>query len=241
MKMAHQSTGQIHTSGIMACMSDIRVVPPVHAFLPIEADPDYEIGLAAHLKASHAPTQLLELYDRFSSCASEFHAMMRRVLWRALVRKMGHGARIGQGVRFSHPETFEIGDAVFIGDGANIQGRFDGYCHLGNRAWIGPQSFLDARALSVGNHAAIGPGARVLGSEHTGQPPKAPVMATDLVIRPVRIGDGADIGVGAILMPGITVGEGAIVGAGSVVNSDVQPFAVVAGTPARFLRSRDKC
>ena len=66
-------------------------------------------------------------------------------------------------------------------------------------------------------------------------------MNTDLVIRPVRIGDGADIGVGAILMPGTTVGEGAIVGAGSVVTSDVQPFAVVAGTPARFLRSRGKC
>ena len=65
-------------------------------------------------------------------------------------------------------------------------------------------------------------------------------METDLVIRPVHIGCGADIGVGAILMPGVTVGEGAIVGAGSVVTADVPPFVVVAGAPARFLRSRDK-
>ena len=69
---------------------------------------NYEIGLAAHLRVSRSPTGLLELYDRFTSSGAEFDATMRRVVWWAPVRKMGHGARIGQGVRFSHLETFEL-------------------------------------------------------------------------------------------------------------------------------------
>jgi len=58
------------------------------------------------------------------------------------------------------------------------------------------------------------------------------------VIKPVRVGKWADIGVNAVILPGVTVGEGAIVGAGAVVTKDVAPYAVVAGVPARELHTR---
>jgi acetyltransferase-like isoleucine patch superfamily enzyme len=60
-----------------------------------------------------------------------------------------------------------------------------------------------------------------------------------LRIKPIRIGAWADIGTNATILPGITVGRGAIVGAGAVVTHDVEPFAIVAGVPARFLRWRE--
>jgi acetyltransferase-like isoleucine patch superfamily enzyme len=47
---------------------------------------------------------------------------------------------------------------------------------------------------------------------------------------------GAWIGAGAIILPGVTVGEYAIVGAGSVVTKDVDPYSIVAGNPARFIK-----
>ena len=53
----------------------------------------------------------------------------------------------------------------------------------------------------------------------------------------VVIHDDAWIGAGAIILPGVTIGEQAIVGAGSVVTRDVPPGAVVAGNPARVLKS----
>jgi acetyltransferase-like isoleucine patch superfamily enzyme len=65
-----------------------------------------------------------------------------------------------------------------------------------------------------------------------------PIIETDLKIRPVRIGAWADIGVNAVILPGVTVGKGAIVGAGAVVTGDVEPFSIVAGVPARLVRRR---
>jgi acetyltransferase-like isoleucine patch superfamily enzyme len=65
-----------------------------------------------------------------------------------------------------------------------------------------------------------------------------PIIATDLVIEPVVVGYGADIGTNATLLPGVRIGANSIVGAGAVVTEDVGDYAIVAGVPARFLRSR---
>ena len=56
------------------------------------------------------------------------------------------------------------------------------------------------------------------------------------VSRPIVIEDGAWIGAGAIILPGVRIGRKAVVGAGSVVTRDVPPGTVVAGNPARVIR-----
>lgn len=217
-----------------------RLVKAVHGVQQQAPDPDFEVGLAAHLRQTHEPAHLLDLYTRFASGDGELDTLMRRAIWRARCRAFGHGVRIGAGVGFKHLETFEVGDAVFIGANAYLQGRFDGTCRIGNHVWIGPQSYFDARDLVLEDYVGWGPGARVLGSEHTGVPTDAPIIQTDLLIKPVVVKRGADIGTSAVLLPGVTVGEGAIVGAGAVVTKDVPPNAIVAGVPARFLRWRDE-
>ena len=215
-----------------------RVSAAIHAHAPIEPAPRHETGLAAHLKASETPAFLAALYGRFVAGPGSFDSMMRRGIWRALAAGFGDGVRIAPLAAFRHLERVSIGDGVFIGEGAMIQGHALGSCSLGERAWIGPHAFLDARALVVERAAAVGPGAKILTAEHTGHPADAPVMATDQTIGAVRIGEGADIGVGAVVLPGRCIGRGAIVGAGAVVTEDVPDGAVVAGSPARVLRFR---
>jgi acetyltransferase-like isoleucine patch superfamily enzyme len=212
----------------------------VHGRRIIELDPSTEVELAERLRRDLTRDALLDLASRHAHGDNPADAVMRRATWRALARSFGHGVRIGRGAIARHPETFEIGDGVLIGEQAFIQGRFDGRCVIGARTWIGPQAYLDARDLVIEEAVGLGPGARVLGSEHTGAPADVPIIETDLEIKPVRICAWADIGVSAVILPGVTVGKGAIVGAGAVVIADVEPFSIVAGVPARFLRRRDQ-
>ena len=202
--------------------------------------PEYETGLAQALREAYAPPALIELYSRFANGDGMVDALMRRSIIAAAARYCGLGLRVESGVSFKHVETFEIGEGVFIGAQANIQGRFDGRCRIGRNSWIGPQAFLDARDLVIGDYVGWGPGAKLLGSTHVGEPTDIPIIKTDLEIRPVRVEDWADIGTNSVLLPGVTIGKGAMVGAGAVVTGDVQPFSIVAGVPARFIGWRSK-
>jgi acetyltransferase-like isoleucine patch superfamily enzyme len=215
-----------------------RTVKAVHGRRTIAADPGHEIGLSAELKERYAGPELAELYSRFSAREGHVDALMRRACLRALVRRFGNGVTIGTNVSIRHPETLEIGDGVWIGEQTVIHGRIAGRCVLGDGVWIGPHSYLDARDLVMSSHVGWGPGAKVLGSAHTGEPVDQPIIKTPLQIGPVRIGLWADIGIGAIILPGITLGQGCVIGAGAVVTRDVPAFVKAAGVPARILGSR---
>jgi acetyltransferase-like isoleucine patch superfamily enzyme len=217
-----------------------RIVPAVHAAKRVDPDPAFEIGLSHMLAERYSRTALLEQYGRFTNSDGELDSLMRRAIWRAVARKFGNGIHIGEGVGFKHMETFEIGDGVYIGAHSYIQGRFDGTTRIGNHVWIGPQAYFDARHLILEDYVGWGPGAKVLGSTHTGLPVEIPITCTDLEIGQVRVQEGADIGTGSILLPGVTIGKGSIIGAGAVVASDVPAFAIFAGVPARFMRWRDR-
>lgn len=216
-----------------------RRVAAVHGVRKTVSDPEFEIGLSQHLAEVYSAAALVEQYTRFVNSDGDLDQLMRRAIWRAVARSFGRGVRIGSGVGFKHLETFEIGDGVFIGAQSYIQGRFDGTTKIGNHVWIGPQAYFDARDLVLEDYVGWGPGARVLGSVHTGLPIERPIIETDLEIRPVRVEAWADIGTGAVLLPGVTVGKGSIVGAGAVVTRDVAPFSICAGVPARFVRWRE--
>jgi acetyltransferase-like isoleucine patch superfamily enzyme len=233
--------GQTSPDPVMpvGCEHESRLVSAVHGKHSVKPDPLFELDLSRHLSASYSSSALLEHYSRFAHSDGELDRLMRRAIWRAVARRTGNMLRISPGVGFQHLETFEIGDGVFIGAHAYLQGRFDGITKIGNHVWIGPQAYLDARHLIIDDYVGWGPGAKVLGSAHTGLPIDVPIIETDLEIHPVRVEAWADIGTGAILLPGITIGKGSIVGAGSVVTRDVPAFSIVAGVPARFLRWRE--
>lgn len=204
----------------------------------VRESPAWEREFGEHLKESHRPEELMDLFARFSSSESKFEAAMRRVLLRAVCKEVGNDIQVGPNVVLKHAETMEFGDSVFIGAQAMIQGRFQGHCKIGSHVWIGPQAYFDARALVLEDYVGWGPGAKVLGSTHTGLPISGPIIKTDLLIKPVVIGYGADIGMNASILPGVRIGAHSIVGAGAVVTQDVPEYAIVAGVPARVLRDR---
>jgi acetyltransferase-like isoleucine patch superfamily enzyme len=145
------------------------------------------------------------------------------------------------GVLIFHPENVRLGRNVYVGHYSILKGYYKNRMDIGDETWIGQQCFFHAAGgISIAERVGIGPGVKILTSSHTleGVPRTTPIFSAPVELAPVRIERGADLGVGAIILPGVTVGEGAQVGAGSVVTRDVPPFAVVAGSPARVLRER---
>jgi acetyltransferase-like isoleucine patch superfamily enzyme len=204
-------------------------------------DPTWETDFAAWLREGRSREALLDLFAQFRSGETDFYRLMRRVLLRAVCKAVGHDLQIEASVVLKHPETMEFGNSVFIGAQTVIQGRFDGTCRIGNHVWIGPQAYFDARDLVLEDYVGWGPGAKVLGSTHTGEPADMPIITTELVVKPVAVGRGADIGMNASILPGVRIGAHSIVGTGSVVTHDVPDYAIVAGVPARVLRFREYC
>jgi len=158
-----------------------------------------------------------------------------------LLRWPGSAIEIGRGCSFisswrrataaaiGHPvslRTFGPGARIEIGDGCQFTG-ISVTCR--------------STAVVFGRNVLAGPGVVVTDSDfHQAWPVEAravePGMEAD---SPVRIGDGAWLGMHAIVLKGVAIGEGAVIGAGSVVTRDVPPFAVACGSPARVVSRRD--
>lgn len=216
-----------------------RIVAATFGRQEVRRDPTWERDFAEELRAKNSRDELLAQFARFRTGESSLDVTMRRVLLRSLCKSMGDGLQISPDVMFKHPETMNFGDAVFIGAQSMIQGRYDGQCKIGNHVWIGPHAYFDARDLVLEDYVGWGPGAKVLGSQHTGEPIDVPIIKTSLLIKPVVIGYGADIGTNATVLPGVHIGAHAIVGAGAVVTTDIPDYAVAAGVPARVIRTRE--
>lgn len=90
---------------------------------------------------------------------------------------------------------------------------------------------MAAGGITIDDGAMIGPNVRIVTDNHD--------FENRMVLRckPVHIGRNAWIGVGAIILPGVTVGENAVVAAGAVVTKDVAPNTIVGGNPAKFIKN----
>jgi acetyltransferase-like isoleucine patch superfamily enzyme len=143
------------------------------------------------------------------------------------------------GVLVFHPENVALGRNVYVGHYSILKGYYKNRLEIGDETWVGQQCFFHAAGgLFIADQVGIGPGVKILTSQHTEAGREQAIFSAPVEFKPVRIERGADIGVGAIIMPGVTIGEGAQVGAGAVVTRDVPAFTVVAGSPAKVLRER---
>ena len=95
-------------------------------------------------------------------------------------------------------------------------------------------NLYSADKITIGTKVAISREAFICTASHDITKPNRPLETA-----PITICDGVWIGARAIILPGVTIGEGAVVAAGAVVTKDVEPWTVVAGNPAKFIKRRE--
>lgn len=139
--------------------------------------------------------------------------------------------RIGDDVRIGGRNTWTVGYKV--SQGAELI--------IGDRVNLGYHNTLSvARSVHIGNDTMFAPDVQIYDNPNHPLSPAARLAKEPFSLdeaAPVNIGSNVWIGTGALIMSGVTIGDGAVVGAMSVVTKDVPPATLVAGSPARVIRS----
>ena len=120
------------------------------------------------------------------------------------------------------------------------------HCDYGNHIVIGDRTFINVNctlldsplanySITIGDDCLIGPNVQLLAVSHATNP--AERLNKENFAAPIALGNNVWIGAGAIILSGVNIGENSIVGAGSVVTKNVMANTVVAGNPAREIRT----
>ena len=113
--------------------------------------------------------------------------------------------------------------------------------HIGNNVHIGPGAVLVGRGgLYIEDGVIIGPRLHVYTVGHNYMDAEVVPYDGKVLLKPVTICMNVWIGGDVIVAPGVRIGEGAVVGVGAVVVRDVPALAVVGGNPAKILKYRDR-
>ena len=151
--------------------------------------------------------------------------------------RIAPNVKLGQNVKiysFVNLYGCEIGDDSRVGAFVEIQkGAF-----IGKRVKVSSHTFI-CEGVTIEDECFIGHGVMFINDKYPRSTTGAGSLQTeaDWVCTPTLIQKRASIGSNATILCGVTIGEGAMVGAGSVVTHDVPPRTVVAGNPARLIRT----
>ena len=155
--------------------------------------------------------------------------------------KLGENVVFEPGVLVFHAEHIAVGSNVYVGHYSILKGYHKGEMVIGDDVWIGQQVFFhSAGGLFIGDRVGVGPGVRIITSFHREEGWRTPILDSALDFAPVKVGADSDIGVGSVILPGVTIGSGVQIGAGSVVTADIPDHTVAAGVPARVIRQRQE-
>ena len=212
-------------------------------------------ALAVRLLSAGLPDLLIvrAIYRFFyavSVLVFETAQWLKKVFWvepmfRAVCSSVGRRLRIERMPYITGRGKIDIGDNVYIsgkiGIAFNSRLELDPVLSLGRNSFVGHDcAFHIADEMRIGDNCLIAGHVRFYDSD--GHPLDAdkrrhsqPVAHED--VKKITIGNDAWIGYGAIILKGVTIGDRAIVGAGAIVVDDVPPDTIVAGNPAKPLKT----
>ncbi len=157
-----------------------------------------------------------------------------------------HGAYLDQGV-YLHacPQGIVIGENTVVMHGAvlhvyNFRDMPNSGIHIGRDSLVGEYSVLRGQGgIQMGDRVYTSPFTQIIAVNHVFDDPNRPFVEQGITAEGIVIEDDVWIGSGAIITDGVRIGKGSVIAAGAVVTSDVLAHSVVAGVPARLVKTID--
>jgi acetyltransferase-like isoleucine patch superfamily enzyme len=192
---------------------------------------------------------------------------LRGLMHRLCIGSVKGNLFIGKNVAIRYPKNLHLGTQVIIEDGAEINclasngmqlgdrvsigkyaiirpsniygGPIGEGLVMGNNSNIGPYNYIGCSGkITIGNNVMLAPRVSIYAENHVFDNPNITIKAQGVTKMEVVIEDDCWIAANVVILAGVTIGKGSVVAAGSVVNDDVPAFSVVAGVPARVIKSR---
>jgi putative colanic acid biosynthesis acetyltransferase WcaF len=154
---------------------------------------------------------LLTSFLLFQLCPLKLSVLKCGVL-RLFGAKIGRGVVIKPQVKITFPWKLTLGDNVWLGE----------------ECWL-----LNLEHIIIADNVCISQRAFLCTGNHNYKS-----SAFDLIVKPIHIKEGAWIGAGAFVGPGVNAGSHAVLTAGSVATNDLKPFGIYRGNPAELVRAR---
>ena len=166
----------------------------------------------------------MSIYTLVQKSKGFLHRLCAEPFIKLSFKKCGKRVRVSSQCSFVGIENITVGENCFFGKGTLI---------MSTKAQV-----------FIGNDVMIAPNVTIVTGDHRTDIIDKPMMSvSDEEKLPENdqdvIFEGDNwIGTGVVILKGVTIGKGAVIAAGSVVNKDVQPYAIVAGVPARVVKMR---
>jgi acetyltransferase-like isoleucine patch superfamily enzyme len=211
--------------------------------------------------------ETLNQRDRLSLFSQLGPWAIRGFLKRTRFKQANGLVLVGSGVRIRYPHHLSAGSNFIVEDGAEIMalslegincghnvtigayasimpsnyyGRNIGVgLTIGNNSNIGRYSYIGCSGrITIGNNVMMGPRVGLFAENHRFDDASRPMRDQGVQREFITIEDDCWLASSSTVTAGVTIGTGSIVAAGSVVTSDVPPYSIVAGSPARVIRRR---
>lgn len=155
----------------------------------------------------------------------------------------GPGSRLGRRAKLVEPRLVHVGVGVVFGECAWLNAkddRRDGKptLRIGDGTYIGRFAQINAwRSVIIGRNVLIADRVFISDADHNYADTSTPILLQgDSFVGAVTVRDGCWIGIGAVILPGVTIGRNSIVAANAVVTHNVPDCSVVGGIPAKVIK-----
>ncbi|MFD2145315.1 acyltransferase [Mucilaginibacter antarcticus] len=221
----------------------------------LKNDPDYK------LESSHSNR------DLFVIAGDRFCQLIRGLFLKPCLKRSAGFVFAGSNIKVKHGYKISAGKNLILDDNVSINALSDNgitfgdnvsiardsiiFCTgviahrgigitIGNRTGIGARAFLGGQGgINIGDDVITGPNLQVFSENHNFADINHNIKDQGVTKQAVSIGNNCWLGGGVTVLAGVTLGDGCVVAAGSVVNQSFPLNSIIAGIPAKLIKSRD--